>query len=178
MTPDPLPLPLDHGHLQKLVTADLVRPDHLLGAHPVTENGVEGVRFAVWAPNAHHVSVVGDFNGWNGLDHPMRPLDFGFWGAFVPAARHGQRYKFRVTGANGHTVDKMDPYATFAEVRPATASIVWRQPFEWTDDAWMAARTPGFAGPVSVYEVHVGSWARDENGWFLNYRELAHRLGD
>lgn len=173
-----LPLPLDHGHLQKLVTADLVRPDHLLGAHPTTENGVEGVRFAVWAPNARHVSVVGDFNGWNGFDHPLQRLDFGFWGAFVPAARHGQRYKFRVTGADGRSVDKTDPYGTFTEVRPNTASIVWRQPFEWTDDAWMASRGPGFDQPMSVYEVHVGSWARREDGWFLNYRDLAHRLAD
>ncbi|MBB5233248.1 1,4-alpha-glucan branching enzyme [Deinococcus budaensis] len=173
-----LPLPLDHEHLQKLVTADLVRPDHLLGAHPVTEGGVEGVRFAVWAPNAQHVSVVGDFNGWNGFDNPLQPLDFGFWGAFVPSARHGQRYKFRVTGADGRTVDKTDPHGTFAEVRPNTASIVWQQAFTWTDQAWMAARGPGFDRPVSVYEVHVGSWARDEHGWFLNYRELAHRLAD
>lgn len=173
-----LPLPLDHEHLQKLVTADLVRPDHLLGAHPVTEGGVEGVRFAVWAPNAQHVSVVGDFNGWNGFDNPLQRLDFGFWGAFVPSARHGQRYKFRVTGADGRTVDKTDPHGTFSEVRPNTASIVWQQDFAWTDQAWMAARGPGFDRPVSVYEVHVGSWARDEHGWFLNYRELAHRLAD
>jgi len=173
-----LPLPLDHGHLQKLVTADLVRPDHLLGAHPTTQEGVEGVRFAVWAPHAQHVSVVGDFNGWNGLDHPLQRLDFGFWGAFVPVARHGQRYKFRVTGPDGRTVDKMDPYATFAEVRPATASIIWRQPFEWTDGAWMESRSARPDRPVSIYEVHVGSWARREDGWFLNYRDLAHRLAD
>ncbi|GAA5531685.1 1,4-alpha-glucan branching enzyme [Deinococcus aluminii] len=173
-----LPLPLDHGHLQKLVTADLVRPDHLLGAHLVTENGVEGVRFAVWAPDAQHVSVVGDFNGWNGFDNPLERLDFGFWGAFVPSARHGQRYKFRITGADGRTVDKMDPYGTFTEVRPGTASIIWRWPFEWTDDAWMGQRGPGFDRPMSIYEVHVGSWARREDGWFLNYRDLAHRLAD
>jgi 1,4-alpha-glucan branching enzyme len=173
-----LPLPLDHDHLQKLVTADLVRPDHLLGAHLVTQGGVEGVRFAVWAPAAMHVSVVGDFNGWNGFDHPMTRLEFGYWGAFVPAAQHGQRYKFRITGAGGGTVDKTDPYGTFTELRPGTASIIWRRPFEWSDDAWMRERTPGFARPMSVYEAHVGSWARQEGGWFLNYRDLAHRLAE
>ena len=175
------PLPLDHEHLQKLVTADLVRPDHLLGAHPTTEHGVQGVRFAVWAPNAQHVSVVGDFNGWNGFDHPLQRLDFGFWGAFVPAAQPGQRYKFRVTGAGGQTVDKTDPYGTFFEVRPNNASIIWQQDFEWTDAGWLeqrARRGQALEDPISIYECHVGSWARRDDGWFLNYRDLAHRLGE
>ncbi|MGM9322126.1 1,4-alpha-glucan branching enzyme [Deinococcus aquaticus] len=171
-------LPLDHGHLQKLVTADLVRPDHLLGAHPVTQDGVDGVRFGVWAPNAHHVSVVGDFNGFNGFDNPMQRLEFGFWGVFVPSARNGQRYKFRITGPDGRTEDKMDPYGSFFEVRPATGSIVWEQPFDWTDDAWMEERSAGLDQAVSMYEVHLPSWARREDGWFLNYREVAHRLGE
>ncbi|WP_288402135.1 1,4-alpha-glucan branching enzyme [uncultured Deinococcus sp.] len=173
-----LPLPLDHGHLQQLVTADLVRPDHLLGAHPTTENGVEGVRFAVWAPNARYVSVVGDFNGWNGFDNVMERLEFGFWGAFVPAARHGQRYKFRVTGQDGRTVDKADPYGRFFETRPNTSSIVWDQPFDWTDAAWMEKRAQGFAEAVSIYECHAPSWQKGDDGWFLNYRDLAHRLGE
>jgi len=173
-----LPLPLDHGHLQQLVTADLVRPDHLLGAHPTTENGVQGVRFAVWAPNAQHVSVVGDFNGWNGFDNAMERLEFGFWGAFVPAARHGQRYKFRVTGQDGRTVDKADPYGSFFETRPNTSSIVWDQPFDWTDAAWMEKRSQGFAEAVSIYECHAPSWQKGDDGWFLNYRDFAHRLGE
>ncbi|PNY82542.1 1,4-alpha-glucan branching enzyme [Deinococcus koreensis] len=172
------PLALDHGNLQKLVTADLVRPDHLLGAHPVTQGGVEGVRFAVWAPAAQHVSVVGDFNGYNGFDNPMQRLEFGYWGAFVPAARNGQRYKFRITGADGRTVDKIDPYGQFFEVRPATASIVWQHDFAWTDGEWMTARSQGFDRPVSVYEVHLPSWQRREDGWFMNYRDLAHKLGE
>ncbi|WP_309573314.1 1,4-alpha-glucan branching enzyme [Deinococcus sp.] len=172
------PLPLDHGQLQKLVTADLVRPDHLLGAHPITENGVEGVRFAVWAPAAQHVSVVGDFNGYNGFDNPMQRLDFGYWGVFVPSARNGQRYKFRITGSDGRTVDKIDPYGKFFEVRPATASIVWQHDYAWTDDAFMAARTQGFDQPVSIYEVHLPSWKKRADGWFLNYRDLARELGE
>lgn len=175
------PLTLSHEHLQKLVTADLVRPDHLLGAHPTTEGGVQGVRFAVWAPSAQHVSVVGDFNGWDGFSHPMQRLDFGFWGAFVPGAEQGQRYKFRVTGQDGRTVDKADPYGTLFEVRPQTASIVWQRGFEWTDGEWLAQRVrrgQALEQPVSIYECHVGSWARRDDGWFLNWRDLAHRLGE
>ncbi len=172
------PLPLDHEHLQKLATADLVRPDHLLGAHPTTENGVEGVRFAVWAPNATHVSVVGDFNDWNGFAHAMNRLDFGCWGVFVPTAHHGQRYKFRITGQHGQTQDKMDPYGTFFETRPATGSIVWNQSYEWRDAEWMQGRSAGFDRPVSIYECHAPSWDKRDDGWFLNYRNLAHRLGD
>lgn len=172
-----LTLPLDHAHLQKLVTADLVRPDQVLGAHPITQDGVAGVRFGVWAPNAQHVSVVGDFNGWNGFDHPMQRLDFGYWGAFVPAAQHGQRYKFRVTGADGRTVDKSDPYGLFFETRPATSSIIWDQDFAWSDSDWMNSRSQGFDRAVSIYECHAPSWRKRDDGWFLNYRDLAHELG-
>ncbi|RJF71102.1 1,4-alpha-glucan branching protein GlgB [Deinococcus cavernae] len=171
-------LPLDHGHLQKLVTADLVRPDQLLGAHVTTEGGAAGVRFAVWAPNAQHVSVVGDWNGWNGFDHPMQRLEFGYWGAFVVGAQHGQRYKFRVTGADGRTVDKADPYGAFFETRPATSSIIWDQDYTWSDENWMKGRSQGFDQAVSIYECHAPSWRRREDGWFLNYRELAHELGE
>ncbi|ACO45798.1 1,4-alpha-glucan branching enzyme [Deinococcus deserti] len=173
-----LPLPLDYGHLQQMATSDLVRPDHLLGAHVATQGGVEGVRFAVWAPGAQHVSVVGDFNDWNGFENAMTRLDFGVWGTFVPGARMGQRYKYRVTSAAGQTEDKMDPYGSAFELRPATASVVWEDRFEWTDTRWMSSRTAGFDQPVSVYEVHVGSWMRRDDGWFLNYRELAHKLGE
>lgn len=178
------PLDLDHGHLQKLVTADLVRPDHLLGAHLVLINEQLATRFAVWAPQAQHVCLVGDFNSWDGnsAEYVLERLDFGFWGLTIPQNLQGQRYKFRITGADGRTVDKIDPYGTFFEQRPATASIVWRQGFEWSDQAWMQARhsgqVQGFDRPISIYELHIGSWRKDENGWFLNYRELAHQLAD
>ena len=134
------PLPLSHDLLQKLATADLVRPDQLLGAHLMTQDGVAGVRFAVWAPNARHVSVVGDFNSWNGLEHPLERLDFGFWGTFVPGAQAGDAYKYSVTGQNGQTVQKADPYMSRSELRPATASIVWQSNYVWHDAAWMAGR--------------------------------------
>ena len=176
------PLPLTYEYLQKLATADLVRPDNLLGAHLVEEGGVPGVRFAAWAPNARAVGVVGDFNGWEEGATPLARLDFGFWGGFVPHAAHGQTYKFSVTGQDGRTVQKADPYARHAELRPKTASVIWQpekgHPWSQADADWLAARQLDYSRPVSVYELHLGSWLRDENGWFLNYRELAPRVAD
>ena len=171
-------LPLNHDLLQKLATADLVRPDQILGAHPTTQDGVDGVRFAVWAPNAQHVSVVGDFNYWNGFEHPLDRLDFGFWGGFVPQARPGQAYKYNVTGQDGRTTQKADPYMQQAELRPATASVIWQSSHAWNDDAWMQQRDQGETQPMSIYEVHLGSWARGQDNWYMNYRDLAHRLAD
>ncbi|AZI42518.1 1,4-alpha-glucan branching protein GlgB [Deinococcus psychrotolerans] len=171
-------LPLSYDLLQKMATADLVRPDQLLGAHVTSEGGVEGVRFAVWAPNAQHVSVVGDFNAWNGLEHPMNRLDFGFWGLFVPQARFGQAYKYNVTGQDGRTVQKADPYMQFAELRPSTASIIWQSSHAWNDAEWMAGRDQSEKKPISIYEVHLGSWARGLGNWYMNYRDIAHRLAD
>ncbi|MGY2892171.1 1,4-alpha-glucan branching protein GlgB [Deinococcus sp. UYEF24] len=174
-------LPLTDEYLSKLNSADLVRPDQLLGAHVMTQDGVAGVRFAVWAPNAVHVAVVGDFNGWNAFDHPMNHTDggWGFWSAFVPGAQHGQTYKFAVTGQDGQTTWKADPYAVASELRPKTASIVWQdQPFTWNDDAWMASRDQSDTKPLSIYELHLGSWLRDEHNWFMNYRDLAPRIAD
>lgn len=172
------PLPLSSELLHKLASADLVRPDELLGAHPMTVDGVEGVRFAVWAPNAQHVSVVGDFNGWNGFENPLERLEVGFWGAFVAGAHTGQHYKFNVTGANGHTVQKADPYMQRAELRPRTASTVWQSQFAWNDDAWMRSRDQSPEKPISIYEVHLGSWARGLDNWYMNYQDIAHRLAD
>jgi len=172
------PLPLNYDLLQKLATADLVRPDQLLGAHVTTQDGVEGVRFAVWAPNAQHVSVVGDFNYWNGLEHPLERLDFGFWGLFVPQARAGHAYKYNITGQDGRTVQKADPYMQLSELRPATASIVWQSSHVWNDGDWMTRRDHSDKQPISIYEVHLGSWARGLGNWYMNYRDLAHRLAD
>ncbi|MGI8747818.1 MAG: GlgB N-terminal domain-containing protein, partial [Deinococcus sp.] len=176
-----LTLPLSPEHLSKLNTADLVRPDQLLGAHVTREDGVEGVRFAVWAPNARHVSVVGDFNFWDALIHPMgHPQGgWGFWSLFVPGVKHGQTYKYAVTGQDGRTVWKADPYATTSELRPKTASVIWQdQGYEWRDQSWMAARDQGSATPISIYELHLGSWLRDEHNWFLNYRDLAPKIAE
>ncbi len=154
-----------------------------LGAHLITHEGVEGVCFAVWAPNAQRVSVVGNFNHWDGRRHPMRNRGpSGIWELFVPGLVQGELYKFEVKSRYmGYQATKTDPYAFFCEMRPKTSSIVWDVTgFEWTDQEWMESRVgrQGLDQPVSVYEVHLGSWRRNphENNNWLTYRELADQL--
>ena len=154
-----------------------------LGAVPTSVDGVDGVRFAVWAPNAQRVSVVGDFNAWDGRRHPMRRRpQAGVWEIFVPRLTAGERYKYEIVDAAGRTLaQKADPVARSAEAAPSTASIVASStPFRWHDDAWMhAKRGPAsLDGPMSVYEVHVGSWLRDarDGGRSLDWVELSQRL--
>ena len=153
-----------------------------LGAHPMRIGGSEGVHFAVWAPNAHRVSVVGDFNGWDGRAHPMRVLgSSGVWEIFIPAARVGQHYKFELRTRDGHILVKIDPYGRAFEVPPLSASIITRSEYQWNDDQWMAGRAAAnswFRLPMAVYEVHLGSWGRipEEADRYLTYRELAGRL--
>ena len=154
-----------------------------LGAHLVVHEGVSGVVFAVWAPNAQRVSVVGDFNQWDGRRAPMRPRGAtGLWELFLPGLAQGDLYKYEVKSRfAGYLAVKSDPYGFAMEVRPSTASIVWDlSRYEWHDQAWVAARPQRQAldAPMSVYEVHLGSWQRleaDGNRW-LTYRELADRL--
>jgi 1,4-alpha-glucan branching enzyme len=154
-----------------------------LGAHPTSVDGVTGTLFAVWAPNAERVSVVGDFNGWDGRRHPMRiHSGSGVWELFIPHLQPGDLYKFELRNRDsGAVVTKADPYARQSELRPATSSVVaGDSDYAWGDGDWMAAR-PEWDwqhAPFSVYEVHLGSWQLDDNGEFLGYRELAHRLGD
>jgi 1,4-alpha-glucan branching enzyme len=157
-----------------------------LGAHPTTLQGVAGVVFAVWAPNARRVSVVGDWNGWDGRQHPMRlhPGN-GIWELFIPGVERGARYKFEILARSGEPLAlKADPYAVAFEVEePRTASVVWSlDGYAWGDQAWMAERARRHAvdAPIAIYEVHLGSWMRvpGEGDRFLTYRELAHRLGD
>ena len=153
-----------------------------LGAHPVTSDRVPGVQFAVWAPNAAEVSVVGDFNGWDAAAHPMRSLGAsGVWEAFVPNATTGQRYKFHLRLRGGGTALKADPYGFAFESPPGSASIVCDPHHDWADGKWMTARgtqDSWFQRPMSVYEVHLGSWARvpEEGDRFPTYAELAARL--
>jgi 1,4-alpha-glucan branching enzyme len=153
-----------------------------LGAHAVQLGSIEGVHFAVWAPNADRVSVVGDFNGWDGRVHPMRALTpHGVWEIFVPGIGRGEKYKFELRAKSGQVFTKADPYAMRFEKPPRSASIVWGLgSYAWGDEGWMAGR-PQHGGwldrPMSIYEVHLGSWARGEDGQrFLTYRELAERL--
>ena len=145
-----------------------------LGSHTRTLDGVAGTGFAVWAPNASGVRVVGDFNGWNGLAHPMRSLGAsGVWELFVPAVGDGTRYKYEIATRDGRTLQKADPLARAAETPPATASVVHTSAHTWHDQAWLRARAARAAHdqPMSVYEVHLPSWRPG-----LTYRQLAEQL--
>ena len=167
--------------LKRLATGAHSRLYTKLGAHPVGLPGVEGVYFAVWAPRASAVSVVGDFNQWQTGAHPLgRCRDSGVWETFVPAVARGTNYKFRLTTATGQVVEKADPFAFHAELPPRTASVVWDLDYHWGDGAWLEERRRrGWrARPISIYEVHLGSWMRlpEEGHRWLTYRELAPKL--
>jgi 1,4-alpha-glucan branching enzyme len=155
-----------------------------LGAHLMERDGQRGVQFAVWAPNAKLVSVIGDFNGWNTSANRMEPTPAGVWEAFIPHVRQGDTYKYHIESAyRGYSVDKADPFCFAAEIRPHTASRVWDlQDYVWQDDSWMAARAKrnSLDAPISIYEVHLGSWRRvpDEGNRWLTYREMAPLLAD
>ena len=155
----------------------------MLGAHPCNVEGVSGTRFATWAPNAERVSVVGDFNQWDGRCHPMRVRGgSGVWELFLPGVGPGALYKFELRSRHDGSLHlKADPYGQQFERRPYTSSIVAAPPAHaWQDSAWMARRREWdwLHAPVSVYELHLGSWQRREDGEFLDYRELAHRVAE
>jgi len=154
-----------------------------LGAHVGELEGVQGVGFAVWAPAARSVSVVGDFNGWDGRLHPMRTLgSAGIWELFVPELVPGSNYKYEIRAQNGGLLLKVDPYAFRTEMPPKNASVVFRPEHEWADDDWLARRTVTdlWRSPVSIYEVHLGSWRLNplEGNRSLTYLELADELAD
>ena len=161
----------------------LRRAWEVLGSHRMRVGVVDGFHFAVWAPNAQRVSVVGDFNGWDGRVHVMRRLgSSGVWEIFIPEPADGACYKYEIRTPAGHLLTKSDPYARRFEVSPATASMLWTDGnYVWGDDHWMQAR-PSLNGwfdrPCSVYEVHLGSWRRvpEEGNRYLTYRELADTL--
>ena len=154
-----------------------LRPYETLGAHFAELDGVKGVRFAVWAPNAQRVSVIGEFNNWDGRRHVMRfHRDNGIWDIFIPAVKLNALYKFEIRDANGNVREKADPYAFGAELRPTTASIVRGLPDEVEEPAFRA-RVNAIDAPISIYEVHLGSWKRNpENNFWLTYEELAKEL--
>ncbi len=155
-----------------------------LGAHLTSAGVEEGTYFAVWAPNARQVSVVGDFNGWNNTSHPLRPRgQSGIWEGFIPKLGRGRLYKYHIVSHyKGYQVDKADPFAIFTEIPPKTACVTWDLEYSWGDGEWMTNRRGRNAldAPISVYEVHLGSWQRvpDENYRSLSYRELAPLLAD
>jgi len=152
----------------------------VLGAHPTTIGGVDGTVFAVWAPGARHVAVTGPWNHWNGDDHPLQRLDAGVWAGFVASVGSRTPYKYEVVGSDGATTQRGDPMAQFAEHSGGMASIVFASEHRWRDGDWMGRR--GSRDPVadrlSIYEVHVGSWRRHDDGRVLSYRELAPQLAD
>ena len=153
-----------------------------MGAHPMTVDGVEGVLFAVWAPNADRVSVVGNFNNWDGRRHPMRKLDYsGIFELFIPGKLVGEIYKYEIKAKSGQVFMKSDPYAFSSEVRPANASRIVDISYKWKDTAWMEKRETKDtdAQPMAIYEMHLGSWKRPTDGReFFNYRDIASLLAD
>ncbi len=155
-----------------------------MGAHPITVDGKPGTYFAVWAPNAHRVGVMGSFNEWDPKHHQLHPRDrSGIWEGFIPGVSKGTLYKFHIqSNVNGYQVEKADPFSFFNETPPNTSSIVWDLEYAWGDEKWMENRkaSNSLQAPISIYEVHLGSWMRieEEGNRSLTYRELAHKLGD
>ena len=150
-----------------------------MGAHATTRDGVSGYMFRVWAPRALAVSVVGDFNFWDVNAHPMEKITDGIWECFLPGGQPYDAYKFAVTGADGVLRYKADPYAFHAETRPGTSSKLYTiDGYQWGDGAWLEHRHSHqvYSAPLNIYEVHLGSWRRRENGDFIDYRDLARQL--
>lgn len=148
------------------------------GAHPATEEGKPGVRFTVWAPNACQVAVVADWNGWKGTRDVLYKIpDSGIWTRFFPDVPLGSFYKYAVTGPDGGTRFKADPYAFYAETRPNTASIIASlDDYAWGDGEWVRGRAAPYAQPVNIYELHFGTWRQPSDGTFHSYREMADLL--
>jgi len=155
-----------------------------LGAHVIEVKGLKGVHFAVWAPNAEAVSVIGDFNRWDGNSHKMRMLgSSGIWEIFIPGLSEGEIYKFNIKSKSGEVLEKADPYAFSSEIRPKSASIVYDiDKYTWNDAKWLSEREHHNAldAPISMYEVHLGSWMRvpEDGNRYLTYRELAKKLAE
>jgi 1,4-alpha-glucan branching enzyme len=155
-----------------------------LGAHPMTVDGAEGTYFAVWAPDAEQVFVMGDFNGWDKASHPLGSRgQSGIWEGFLPGVGQGTLYKYHINSRYmGYRVDKADAFGFYFEGPPRTASIVWDLDYAWADQDWMAKRHRhnDLDGPIAIYEVHLGSWRRlpEEDNRFLNYREMAPLLAE
>src|ERR1019366_4308670 len=155
-----------------------------MGAHAVESNGVTATVFSVWAPNARQVSVIGSFNGWNPQSHQLQPRgSSGIWEGFIPGVGKGTLYKFHInSNKQGHRVEKADPVGVFAEKPPRTASVIWDLDYSWNDSAFLEKRAAANSlhAPMSIYEVHLGSWMRipEEHNRSLTYREIAPRLAD
>ncbi|MBP1169288.1 1,4-alpha-glucan branching enzyme [Paenibacillus sp. PvR018] len=161
---------------------NLFRSYRMLGAHLTMQDGITGVRFAVWAPHAREVRVIGDFNFWDSSKHIMQKIStWGVWSLFVPAANEGDYYKYEIVTAEGTMLQKADPYAFWSEVKPGTASrIASLEGYEWADQAWRERKKTVSAlhSPMNIYEVHLGTWKKKQDGGYYTYRELAEELVD
>ncbi|MFO0796405.1 MAG: 1,4-alpha-glucan branching protein GlgB [Gemmataceae bacterium] len=158
-----------------------VRLYEKLGSHPATRDGKAGYQFAVWAPNADYVAVVGDFNGWDKGANRLSPVgSSGVWAGFVPGVTNGTMYKYHVAAPGGFSAEKTDPFAFHCEIAPKHAAVTWDLGYEWHDEEWMAGRGRKIAqdAPVSIYEVHLGSWMREADPPYhsLSYRDVAPKL--
>ncbi len=164
----------DWEEMDRYLKGESYRGFDCFGAHPAWENGQTGARVNLYAPNARQVKLVGTFNDWNG--QPLTRLENGVWTGFAPEAQEGQLYKYRIQTADGSWYDRADPFAFASERRPQTASILTRlDGYQWGDGEWMARRDKNYNRPMSIYELHAGSWRRPD-GDFPNYRELAREL--
>ena len=183
-TPAPSLSPLTDDDLYLFNEGSHFRLYEKLGAHIVNQAGASGAHFAVWAPNANHVSVIGDFNRWEKGKHCLQPkANSGIWEDFIPGVGKGALYKYHVGSRfSGYRADKADPFSIFNEIPPKFASIVWDLDYQWNDQQWMAERRShqGLDKPMAIYEMHVGSWRRviEENNRSLSYRELAPALAE
>jgi 1,4-alpha-glucan branching enzyme len=175
-----LPSPLGDLDRHLMLEGTLDNLADKLGAHPMEIESVKGVHFAVWAPNASRVSVVGLFNGWDGRRHPMRlHIANGVWDIFIPSLCAGDAYKFEIVDTNGQVLPlKADPFARYMELAPGNASIVYEDNYQWQDTDWLSQRQQSntLDQPISIYEVHLGSWRRTGENQSLSYRELAKSL--
>ncbi|WP_435684976.1 1,4-alpha-glucan branching protein GlgB [Sedimenticola selenatireducens] len=179
--PYSFPLQISDEDLQLFSAGRHFHIYNILGAQFKCIDGIDGIRFATWAPNAERVSVIGDFNNWDGRRHPMCSRGIsGVWELFIPDLPSGSLYKYEIRNRDsGAILTKTDPYSQQMELRPRTASVAKQAlPFPWQDNGWMAARAgqAWLHEPLSIYECHLGSWQRDRDNHFLNYRELAHQL--
>ena len=154
-----------------------------MGSHLIELDGVKGVHFAVWAPNARNIYLMGEFNDWHGESHPMHSSDSGVWTLFVPGLEEYAVYKYRIVAKSGESFDKADPYGFAMEQRPKTASVVVDlDRYQWGDEDWVSHRNDyqSFNKPIAIYEVHLGSWRKKpDSEWgtrYLTYRELADEL--
>lgn len=169
--------PTDHD-IYLFHQGNLFKSYQMLGAHFREEDGNKGIRFTVWAPNARAISVVGDFNSWNGNIHQMQRLnEAGVWSLFISGLGQGETYKYEIKTHYGTVLMKSDPYAFYAECRPKSASITYDlKKYVWNDAKWLTQKKSAYEQPVNIYEVHLGSWKLKEDGSLYTYRELADEL--